>query len=166
MSDLKYLRLNGEAVAAILENRKSQMRFAVKSRDGTQDCPYKVGDLIGVKETWTILNGEYVYRVDDEMPEGWHMTSWRASTQMPKEAVRLFLEVESVRVERLQDISVDDVGKEGVWTIGTLFPVETFAGGWDASMSERKREKYGWNQNPLVFVVGFKRTEVLHENGA
>lgn len=140
------------------------MRFAVKSKDNTTDIPYKAGDIIGVKETWTVLNGEYVYRADDEMPEGWHLTSWRASTQMPKEAVRLFLEVISVRTEPLQDISIDDVEREGIWLLGSLFPTETFADGWDSSMSERKREKYGWNQNPLVLVVEFKRMETRHED--
>lgn len=166
MTEIKYLRLNGDAVSAILENRKSQMRFALKSQDideCSSDCcdlPYEVGDIIGVKETWAEIDGRIAYRVDDEMPEGWHMTAWNSSTRLPKEHVRLFLEVVNVRVERLQDISLNDIVCEGIWLLGTLMPEVTFAGGWDDSMSERKRNKYGWRSNPWVEVVEFKRKEV------
>lgn len=188
MSKLKYVKLSSEAIRAIFDNRKRQMRFALKCQDMSEDMlsdilantidshrsqsgsksvvklPYVIGDTIGVKETWTILDGKYVYRADDEMPEGWHLTAWRPSTRMPKDAVRLYLKVTDIRIERLQDISRSDISDEGVWLPGTLLPQAEFSGGWDQSMSKKKRERYGWDQNPWVVVVIFER-QMAYDTG-
>lgn len=182
--EVKYIRLNGEAVSGILEGRKTQMRFALKKQDilgGTMTAagllaevpeslniegevikpPYEIGDVIGVKETWAELDGEYVYKVDDAMPAGWHLIAWKSSVHMPKEAVRLYLKVANIRFEKLHDISMLDIAHEGVWLSGTLFPEVTFAEMWDGALSETKREKYGWSKNPFVWVVTFERMEGL-----
>lgn len=39
---------------------------------------------------------------------------WRPSIHMPKEAARIFLEVEDIKVQQLQEITVDDILHEGV----------------------------------------------------
>ncbi|MDB1947635.1 hypothetical protein PMY35_07355 [Clostridium tertium] len=87
--------------------------------------PYKVGDILYVRETWsTQYNGvdddngygEYVYKADGvklDNSEG-NCSKWRPSIHMPKEAARIFLKVTNVRVERLQDITEEGAIKEGI----------------------------------------------------
>lgn len=88
--------------------------------------PYQIGDILYVRETWarlvTAKDGEmqserYVYKATDEYPfgESGYIVKfrWKPSIHMPKEAARIWLKVTDVRVERLQDITEDDVCKEG-----------------------------------------------------
>jgi hypothetical protein len=85
-------------------------------------CPYGVpGDRLWVRETWNnpFDLAEYpqcksprscVYRADyvgDDWP-------WKPSIHMPRWASRITLDIKSVRVERLQDISEEDAKAEGV----------------------------------------------------
>ena len=89
-------------------------------------APYQIGDILYVRETWarlvTAKDGEmqserYVYKATDTYPfgESGYIVKfrWHPSIHMPKEAARIWLKVTDVRVERLQDITEDDVCKEG-----------------------------------------------------
>jgi len=94
-------------------------------------APWKVGDVLWVRETWGILqpthatpggrpyDGAYYFRADgDESPhwtEGtFEWSGWKPSIHMPKSACRIFLQITDIRVERLQDISEEDAKAEGV----------------------------------------------------
>lgn len=66
----------------------------------------------------------YVYRADFTSAEEYELGTldedsspkpmpWRPSIHMPREAARIFLRVTDVRVERLQDMTEDDVVDEG-----------------------------------------------------
>lgn len=107
---------------------------------------------------------------------------WRQSIHMPKEAARIFLRVTGVRVERLQDITEEGVIAEGTdidawyehdeWQhsvgdgcVRDGIPVvfETLKGFfghtvWDSTMNSLEAyEKYGWQENPFVWVIEFER---------
>jgi hypothetical protein len=95
---------------------------------------YKVGDILWVRETWNInpkkeswlykndecgfcsackkIGSEFIYRAS--FPDCYPCHGWKPSIFMPRKAARLFLEVKSVRVERLQDITEKDAKAEGV----------------------------------------------------
>jgi hypothetical protein len=109
------------------------------------------GDVLWVRETWAVCNGVYAYRADDEMPEGWHLTAWRPSIHMPKEAARIFLRVSDVRAERLQDIDDAGVVAEGL-ELGDPFDEI-----WDRTLKPSARDTYGWAANPWVWVITFER---------
>lgn len=105
--------------------------------------PFKPGDILYVRETWTHERGEYYYRADFESDylspcetlsggypadcayypgcegcmRGPQLIGWRPSIHMPKEAARIFFRVKDVRAERLQDISADACAMEGVWPL-------------------------------------------------
>lgn len=186
--DYSHIKLSTDAVRAILEGRKNQIRIPLKKQDmiggrmtkagflvnmnGMSECggeviplPYEVGDIIRVRETWAVLDGEYVYRADDEMPAGWHLTSWRPSIHMPEEAIRLFLCVDDIRVEHLNCITDEDIAHEGIWLDGTFDPETVFAQMWTDSLSNKMNEKYGWDKDPFVWVVTFcvaDKNEVPH----
>lgn len=139
-------------------------------------CRYQVGDILYVRETWSIhecvkcqagipaLGGEckckYVYRASYGATD----FRWKPSIHMPKEAARIFLKVTDVRVERLQDITEEQAEKEGVKAYGQNNCSGTsariaFAELWD-SISETKFE---WRANPWVWVIEFERVEVNNE---
>lgn len=83
--------------------------------------PYQVGDILYVRETW--CRGTDIWNCEKTSPEYFYKEEfrdasakeikWRPSIHMPKEAARIWLKVTDVRVERLQDITEDDVCKEG-----------------------------------------------------
>lgn len=119
-------------------------------------CPYGAqGDKLWVRETFAVHNigGEnhVVYRADSGTDgDG---APWKPSIFMPRWASRITLEVVSVRVERLQDISEEDAKAEGVtgWH-GVCRP--EFHMLWDKINEGRG---YSWDSNPWVWVVEFKR---------
>jgi len=94
--------------------------------------PYRVGDIIAVKEEWhdDFEHNRVFYRADEGedglipymIPgEGFgggvggaRITAWRPARTMPPEAVRLHLRITEIRVHRVQEISEGDASKEGV----------------------------------------------------
>ena len=147
-----------------------------KYRERFFKLPYSVGDILYVRETWNALrigNAKsgiktfYWYKADtdDENPDD----KWRPSIHMPKEAARLFLRVTNIRVEKLQDMTIDDANKEGI-SLSFLravtegngsttedYSLETFETIWDSTIKKRDIAKYGWFANPYVWVIEFER---------
>jgi hypothetical protein len=124
---------------------------------------YDVGDILWVRETWSpvqVLPKRYLYKADAENGgEGDGLPiRWRPSIHMPREAARLFLRVTDVRVERVQDISPEDCESEGYFEAEPVEPRPRswFSAVWDACSAKRG---YGWDSNPWVWVIEFKRVE-------
>lgn len=131
-------------------------------------APYKVGDVLWVRETWNKACGNipcdmgmcqdkegYIYKADiyGDVP----VKSWKPSIHMPKEAARLFLKVTDVRVERLQDINYvhGDIWAEGIPAVHDRNSEENaFIELWDSINAKRG---YGWDKNPFVWVISFER---------
>jgi uncharacterized protein YhfF len=83
---------------------------------------------------------------------------WKPSIHMPRWASRITLEVVSVRVERLNDISEEDAIAEGVTptmpNLDRLDHVDGFAHLWESING-----KGSWQENPYVWVIEFKVVE-------
>lgn len=159
-------------------------------RDPVPDCPFGApGDRLWVRETFGLTlehddNGEptnarrvldgdgvphwVVYRADHP---NWVWTDgdgyagpslWRPSIHMPRWASRLMLEVASVRVERLHDISEEDARAEGVeptviddGAVLHRYPARRhFQALW-----ENINGPGSWERNDWCWVVGFRRVE-------
>lgn len=78
---------------------------------------YNVGDVLWVRETFgQILSfDKFCYKADMPLADLTKpVLGWKPSIFMPKHACRIFLKVKSVRVERLQEINLYDIIKEGV----------------------------------------------------
>lgn len=73
---------------------------------------------------------------------------WTPSIFMPRWASRITLEIVSTRIERLQEITLDDARAEGVET------TDQYAALW---ISINGAES--WNSNPFVWVIEFKKLE-------
>lgn len=158
--------------------------------DNTIMCPFgQPGALLWVRETFAVhahndrippkgLANVALREYRDGQKLGshvrhrtWHRGRWRPSIHMPKWAARLWLRVTDVRVERLQDISVDDVESEGYDTYccsgfdnglptcgceGRPFMGSEFPNDWDSIYAKRG---FGWDANPWVWVIEFEREE-------
>lgn len=87
-------------------------------------CPFgQPGDRIWVKETWRAQDGmtlhchnkdEIEYRADGDRPKEPTDSHWRSAVHIPQWASRITLDLLTVRVERVQDISEADAIAEGV----------------------------------------------------
>lgn len=65
--------------------------------------PWAIGDLLWCRETWARSEESVlglIYAADDPDPSGCERGKWRPSTQMPRWACRIMLEITDVRVER------------------------------------------------------------------
>ncbi|MNX89177.1 hypothetical protein D3C86_1211820 [compost metagenome] len=158
------------------------------------ECPYGwPGDRLWVRETWAAVPNtagceKYGAGFDPKRseveqyragvvfdPEGYryratwektHGARWRPPIHMPRKASRILLEIVSVRVERLQEISSADATAEGInWNPGTAWTFSEargltdayrsqFADLWDSINSKRG---LGWDTNPWVWAITFRR---------
>ena len=131
-------------------------------------CPYgTVGDRLWIRETWRPIvsgtrEGGFDYRANDPSASGVGFTKWTPSIHMPRLASRITLEITSVRVERLNDISAEDAKAEGisrdcpqVKEYKCNGPMAYhFAALWESINGEG-----AWAVNPWVWVVEFKRVK-------
>lgn len=124
-------------------------------------CPYgQPGDVLWVRETTGrfAFGGQYSYKTDDNDGE---VIKWKPSIHMPKAAARIWLQIESIRVERLKDISEEDARHEGVFNKylawkgteheSTREGREFFKNLWQSINGEES-----WNANPWVWAITFK----------
>lgn len=168
---------SGPMVRAILEERKTQTRRIVKGKialEWLNDAgmvpefvaeplnglsPYGFpGDRLWVRETWMENHsgpeinghGRPLYRASwGNAPEG---QRWKPSIHMPRWASRLTLEVLSVRIERLQDITNDDAMEEGI-------EVDI----WDQAIVARKYdEKDAWFQVWTTDMENYASYETIY----
>lgn len=158
--------------------------------------PYLGGDIIYIRETWTEECGKYYYRADYDSDyldpcetlsggypascrnhpgcDGCMATStriqWHPSIRMPKEAARIWLKVTDVRVERLQEMTGQDVLKEGLNS--HVHPQASYFDGnqremfeklWNSTIKKSDLDRYGWDASPYVWVIEFERCEKPEE---
>lgn len=149
--------------------------FGAFSNDGEWGCksPFgEPGDRLWVREThlnWWKLDeanrdGPRVFsHVAAYAADGYELQpgeKWIPSIHMLRAASRITLAVTGVRIERLQSITDDDALAEGIFPpgmeclIGT--PRDGFRNLWDSLNAARG---YGWEANPWVWVVEFRRIE-------
>lgn len=158
---------------------ESVIQLALKS------CPYgKVGDRLWVREAFypdPPDTGDWCYyEFEDGTPNQMNMKAipakyqkpehvmykassssslqWKPSMFMPRWASRITLEVTNLRVERIQSISTEDCIAEGFSSRLREFDAQVdlwqqVEAAWN-KMHDKKG--FGWNQNPFVWVVGFK----------
>jgi hypothetical protein len=151
---MKPILFNAPMVRAILAGNKTQTRRMIKP----QPIPNGNG--------W-IYKGAF-WRFNE--PVDLERIKYYHSIFMPRKAARIFLRVEDVRVERVQDISESDAQAEGVHSID-LFMLSQISSQplsqkfsykaafyelWDSLNAKRW---YGWDMNPWVWVYTFASIE-------
>jgi hypothetical protein len=144
-------------------------------------CPYGVaGDKLWVREMWRTI-GEVptsecsgprdILFAASASETQLAIHKWRPSIHLPRWASRIDLQVRSVRVERLRDITEKEAKSEGVapWKEKT-YPVfaadntpaadSPYRAGFAWSWDEINHDRMCWRVNPWVFVVQFSLLEV------
>ena len=175
-------------VRAILDGRKTQSRRVIKGdilpgwdqewqtpcylkiRDGKAygnviRTPYRPGDVLWIRETFNRMFNrienkfDYWHKAGNDFEDDYD-ERWRPSIHMPREAARIFLKITDVRVERLQDITDEDVLSEGFKMDNPAIFLKgyqgAFQGLWDSLNAKRG---YSWESNPWVWVYSFQRLE-------
>lgn len=174
--------------------------------------PYQAGDILYVRESarkvlvavrpgcGELLDG-WQYAGDgsimlltgakvrpSELSHIYNVKDWIPATNVPKTAVRQFLEVVNVEVERLHDISKGDIFMEGVpatYPMSPLFcsycggtgredtgvrcplcdtPKKRFANYWREKMAHKCNPDTDWARNPWVWKITYKLTSNLKLN--
>lgn len=118
-------------------------------------CPFVIGSLLWVRETWAMEDGVPIYRAlfpDGAPPE----VKWKPSIFMPRELSRITLIVKDVRYERVREISRVDAIAEGFERERNLpiDPRDWFRNLWDGLNAKRG---YSWDKNPHVWAVTFAK---------
>jgi hypothetical protein len=135
-------------------------------------CPYGIpGDRLWVRESfWGCDMPGFGDQPCVVYEDEWHGKEYRPAEarpfarrfghipgiHMPRDASRILLEVTGVRVEGLQHITDDDGWAEGCPEDAT-WSLDWYRSLWDSLNASRG---YGWDVNPWVWVVKFKRIEV------
>ena len=185
---------SGAMVIAILNGSKTQTRRAVKLNasgrvelkghnwhlddpSAVNACPYgQPGDRLWVKETHLPKASGIIYRADYDMVEaaglGGMYGGWKPSIFCKREYSRILLEIVSVRIERLQEITPYDAVSEGLsrgLTLGDnpgfglpewnqqrfrISPADAYQSLWESINGPES-----WDANPFVWVIEFKRVE-------
>ena len=115
-----------------------------------------------VQITYSTDKAYNIRRFPERLLRGSRLPQWADRFQgIPngifREAARLFLEIVSVRVERVQEISEQDATAEGAKWDARMYPMSFyFKELWDSVYAAKGQ---GWDANPWVWVVEFKRTE-------
>lgn len=175
--------------------------------------PYQNGDILYVRETWGISNLDYDDKIayitykssENEKDEGCRAVrlpddkfekiydsmaenalDWHPSIHMPKEAARICLKVKDVRVERLREITEEQVDAEGFRFKPPCLSMVSADGHycdldgpctssikycdmsigelygkelWNSTIKKSDLDRYGWDANPWVWVIEFERCE-------
>lgn len=130
-------------------------------------CPYGTeGNRLWVRENWaTTLSGVptdgIAYKADYPADRA-KTIKWKSPIHMPRWASRITLKVLNIRVERIQQITARECWAEGIERIcepSTKF--EKSAAALDDFMLLWNRingpRGFGWDVNPWVWVVEFKK---------
>ena len=145
-------------------------------------CPYgRPGDLIWVKETYFPAVKFRMFPQFSESPDFLYKAdgsfigcqNWNPSIFMPKSAARIWLQIVSIRTERLQDISEEDAIAEGLEIIeegcnDKWYRIEEdsihFRKAWYAfkHLWIRINDNESWHANPWVWRIEFR---VLSKSG-
>lgn len=166
-----------------LDSVGKELTYWVKSPYG--DC----GDKLWVREAWADVTDAFeeadeirnvAFRADNSVwdcygqmvyleqlgDSGIEVKKWKPSIHLPKVASRLTLEIKDIKVEKLQDISDEDIKSEGFTTshyycderVGHVCTSarDLFINRWDWLNAKRG---FSWESNPFVWVIEFKKLE-------
>lgn len=178
MFDDKYL-----LTLAVLNGSKTMTRRVLKDNvplgnweETQKHLPYKVGDIVAIAQSYKSIADERdeaetaldLYKIGDnfltmdEMGAGWNNKMFVKASLMKRH-----IRITDVKVERLQDVSDENVLREGVWQMGELFYVSKAVGEAPEVAFLTAREAFWylidkisgkgtWESNPWVVAYSFE----------
>lgn len=166
-------------------DKKGRLNQKFVNKHGYSDhaiCPYgQPGDLLYVRETWadasfgsTLCPEAVAFKADyskEVIQQPINKGIWKPSIHMPKAAARIWLQVEEVQIERVQNISEEDAIAEGIEKYGPFGEYKGSVHPGGGSMRYRAYSQASrafqdlwtdingeesWKTNPWVWAVKFK----------
>lgn len=153
---------------AVLNGTKTMTRRVLKGNT-QKHLPYKVGEIVAIAQRYKELypNADFEMVGNGFMTElaGWNNKMFVKSDLLPHH-----IRITDVKVERLQDISDEDIFREGVWQFHDnkdLFyvsknigyaPIVAFPNAHEAFayLIDMVSGKGTWESNPLVVAYSFE----------
>lgn len=133
-------------------------------------CPYgQPGDRLWVRESYADIGCRLTFRADVDDGAHCKVRKWTPSIHMFRADSRILLEIVSVRVERLQDISDADIQNEGIDMDALAEAQDRYdvvCGGTGAAGRATLRTAWrdlwestggDWDANPWLWAISFKR---------
>lgn len=151
----KGMSFNSRMVKAIQRGHKTVTRRP----KFTTKLDLAPGEIIYVKEAWRTKDGDIDYRASKDKVE---VQNWNHPASLPARHARFFLCVDSICVERLQDIDdgeQDEYIAEGLpsdwakWGYGC--ESEWYVAEWADCYPKTFNPDIQWDQNPWVWVIRF-----------
>ena len=161
---------------AVLSGAKTMTRRVLRDNvplgnweETQKHLPYKVGEIVAIAQSYKEVypNADFEIVGDGFMKEsaGWTNKMFVKADLMPHH-----IRITDVKVERLQDISDDDIMREGVWQLSYdngLFYVSTEIGYVPTVAFPTAREAFWylidkisgkgtWESNPFVAAYSFE----------
>ena len=171
---------------AVLAGTKTMTRRVLRDNvplgnweETEKHLPYKVGEVVAIAQSYKSIADERdeaetaldLYKIGDnfltmdEMGAGWNNKMFVKASLMPHH-----IRITDVKVERLQDISDDDILREGVWQFydrKKLFyvsinigyaPIVAFPSAREAfaDLIDKISGKGTWESNPFVVAYSFE----------
>ena len=134
---------------AVLNGSKTMTRRVLRDNmplgnweETQKHLPYKVGEVVAIAQSYK----EVYPNADFEMVENGFMTEsagWNNKMFVKPDLLPHHIKITDVKVERLQDISDEDVLREGVWQMGELFYVNKAVGEAPEVAFPTTREAFG-----------------------
>lgn len=143
--------------------------YKAEDIDGPSYGYYEITNEDRMKELCTGIWYKSTFKIDI----GNYIEKWTPSIFMPRWASRIDLEITDIRVERVQDIKPEDCEAEGIMGETKASPVRglsyeiykcqgltystpriAFENLWDSINAKRG---YGWEVNPFVWCISFKK---------
>lgn len=125
-----------------------------------ENIPEDWGDKLA--NEWARLSVPENYQMDGRAAD----RIWRSPIHMPKWAARIWREITDVRVERVQEISANDIESEGTPEYASLAHIDldeglTRRGAFSSLWNEINAKRgYPWESNPWVWVIKFRGVEL------
>ena len=158
---------------AVLYGKKTMTRRVLKEgtplgnwEETVKHLPYKVGEVVAIAQSYK----EVYPNADFEMVGNGFMTEsagWNNKMFVRADLLPHHIRITDIEIERLQDISDDDILREGVWQMGELFYVNKAVGEAPEVAFPTAREAFWylidkisgkgtWESNPWVVAYSFE----------
>ncbi len=128
---------------------------------------YKRGEVIYLKEPYAVVDGKVVYKynkgIDTPAYEG---LTWKNKLFMPESVARYFIKITDHTAQKLQNISLEDCIKEGIFKHishnkvyymnghdGLMYDTPVYA---YAALIDQINGRGTWESNPWVWVYDYK----------
>lgn len=129
----------GKYFYALVNNSKDKI---IESDNIYFNCVYNIGDKLWVRETFAkSSDGKILYKAD-----GHDVTKWTSPLFMKREYSRIYLKVTNIFMQRINDISDEDILREGVNNR------EEYEKLWNSIHGDGS-----WKKNKWVWILEFER---------